>query len=26
MSVGYGTTEIHRNLIAREILDGRYSA
>lgn len=23
MSVGYGTTEIHRNLIAREVLDGR---
>ena len=26
MSIGYGTTEIHRNLIAREILDGRYAA
>ena len=26
MSVGYGTTEIHRNLVAREILDGRYAA
>ncbi len=26
MSVGYGTTEIQRNLIAKEILDGRYSA
>ncbi len=25
MSLGYGTTEIHRNLIAKEILDGRYS-
>ncbi len=25
MSLGYGTTEIHRNVIAREILDGRYS-
>ena len=25
MSVGYGTTEIHRSLIAREILDGRYA-
>ena len=26
MSVGYGTTEIHRNSIAREILSGRYVA
>ena len=26
MSLGNGTTEIHRNLIAREILDGRYVA
>ena len=26
MSVGYGTTEIHRNLIAKEILEGRYAA
>ncbi len=26
MSIGYGTTEIHRTLIAREILDGRYAA
>ena len=26
MSVGYGTTEIQRNLIAKEILDGRYAA
>ena len=26
MSIGYGTTEIHRSLIAREILDGRYTA
>lgn len=26
MSVGYGTTEIHRNTIAREILEGRYAA
>lgn len=25
MSVGYGTTEIHRNSIAREILTGRYT-
>jgi len=25
MSIGYGTTEIHRNTIAREIIDGRYS-
>ncbi len=25
MSIGYGTTEIHRNVIAREILEGRYS-
>jgi butyryl-CoA dehydrogenase len=25
MSIGYGTTEIHRNVIAKEILDGRYS-
>ncbi|QCS64478.1 acyl-CoA dehydrogenase [Achromobacter denitrificans] len=25
MSVGYGTTEIHRSAIAREILTGRYS-
>lgn len=24
MSVGYGTTEIHRNIIAREILNGNY--
>lgn len=24
MSVGYGTTEIHRNLIAREVLGGHY--
>jgi alkylation response protein AidB-like acyl-CoA dehydrogenase len=24
MAIGYGTTEIHRNSIAREILDGRY--
>ena len=24
MSLGYGTTEIHRNIIAREILDGRF--
>ena len=26
MSIGYGTTEVQRTLIAREILDGRYSA
>lgn len=26
MSVGYGTTEIHRNLIGGEILAGRYTA
>jgi len=26
MSVGYGTTEIHRNTIARELLEGRYAA
>ncbi|WP_043829457.1 acyl-CoA dehydrogenase family protein [Muricoccus aerilatus] len=26
MSVGYGTTEIHRNTIAREVLEGRYAA
>jgi len=25
MSVGYGTTEIHRNVIAGEILAGRYA-
>ncbi len=25
MSIGYGTTEIHRNTIAREILEGRYA-
>jgi alkylation response protein AidB-like acyl-CoA dehydrogenase len=25
MAIGYGTTEIHRNSIAREILDGRYT-
>ena len=24
MSIGYGTTEIHRNSIAREILNGNY--
>ncbi|WP_025138658.1 acyl-CoA dehydrogenase family protein [Achromobacter sp. DH1f] len=26
MSIGYGTTEIHRNVIAREILKGNYLA
>lgn len=26
MSIGYGTTEIHRNSIAREILNGNYQA
>jgi alkylation response protein AidB-like acyl-CoA dehydrogenase len=26
MAIGYGTTEIHRNVIAREILQGRYAA
>ena len=26
MSIGYGTTEIHRNSIAREILNGNYPA
>lgn len=25
MSIGYGTTEIHRNTIAREITEGRYT-
>ncbi|MEO7405201.1 MAG: acyl-CoA dehydrogenase, partial [Burkholderiales bacterium] len=25
MAIGYGTTEIHRSAIAREILDGRYT-
>jgi butyryl-CoA dehydrogenase len=25
MSIGYGTTDIHRNMIAREILTGRYT-
>jgi len=25
MSIGYGTVEIHKNSIAREILGGRYS-
>lgn len=24
-AIGYGTTEIHRNTIAREIIDGRYT-
>ena len=24
LAIGYGTTEIHRSVIAREILDGRY--
>ena len=24
LSIGYGTTEIHRNTIAHEILEGRY--
>ena len=25
LAIGYGTTEIHRSAIAREILDGRYT-
>lgn len=25
MSIGYGSTEIHRNTIAREIIEGRYA-